>query len=421
MTLVVSPHRATTRNLASCYLLQADRPLDDGPVLGLDARSGGLFCFDPFAAYAAGLITNPNLLVLGEVGSGKSTVAKLICWTQRALLGRSVAILDPKGEYLPLAQLLGLPTVRLSPGGRTRINPLELSFSPGILNEHQRRRVDVLGALGESGLGRPLRPEERAALDATVGELTGAPLLGTVVDALLTPSTSVAATLRTSTGELASAIRDLALALRRLVAGDLAGMFDGPSTVHLDATSPGVHVDLSPVYTNPAVLAPTMVAAGSWLTAALAAPGRQSMLVLDETWQVLADPGIGRWLRATMKLARALGASVVLVTHSLADFRAVGDERSEAARLAASLVADTASRALLAHSDAALAETASVLELAKAESELLPNLRRGIALWHVGEHARLVRHLVPRPLLDALDTDAEMLGRRSASPLGSQL
>jgi hypothetical protein len=119
-----------------------------------------------------------------------------------------------------------------------------------------------------------------------------------------------------------------------------------------------------------------------------------------------------------MKLARALGASVVLVTHGLADFRAVGDERSEAARLAASLVADTASRALLAHSDAALAETASVLELAKAESELLPHLRRGVALWHVGEHARLVRHLVPRSLLGAFDTDAEMLGRTSASPLG---
>jgi len=46
----------------------------------------------------------------------------------------------------------------------------------------------------------------------------------------------------------------------------------------------------------------------------LRAGRNQHLLVLDETWQVLADPGIGRWLRATMKLARAFGAAVVLVT-----------------------------------------------------------------------------------------------------------
>jgi type IV secretory pathway VirB4 component len=410
MTLALTPHRATTRHLASCYLFQADPPIDVGPVLGTDARSGGTFSFDPFAAYAAGLITNPNLLILGEVGSGKSTVAKLLCWMERALLGRSVAILDPKGEYGTLAKLLGLPTICLTPGGKTRINPLEIA-GPSILDEHHRQRLDVLGALGESGLGRPLRPEERAGLDATIGELTGAPLLGDVVNALLAPSTAVASLLRTTTGELAAASRELALALHRLVGGDLAGMFDGPSTVRLEPGGPGVHVDLSPVYTNPAVLAPTMVAAGSWLTASLATPGSQHLLVLDETWQVLADPGVGRWLRSTMKLARALGAAVVLVTHSLADFRAVGDERSEAARLAASLVADTASRALLAHSDASVRDTASALELTETEAEVLPHLGRGVALWHVGEHARLVRHRVPSALLAALDTDAAMLGR----------
>jgi len=409
MTLTLAPHRATTRHLASLYLLQADRHFDGGPLLGLEVRSGATFCFEPFAAYAAGLITNPNLLVLGEVGSGKSTVAKLLSWAEHALLGRSVAILDPKGEYGALARLLGLPSLRLSPGGRARINPLELADSAGI-DEHDRRRTDIVSALGESGLGRALRPEERATLDVTLTELSGTPMLGSVVNALLSPSASVAAALHSNVPELASSCRELALSLRRLTDGDLAGMFDGPSTVRLDALSPGIHVDLSAVYGNPSVLAPTMVAAGSWLTATLAVPGRQSVLVLDETWQVLADPGIGRWLRSTMKLARSLGTAVVLVTHALSDFQAVGDERSEAARLAASLVADTASRVLLAHSDAAVGETASLLDLTRAEAEILTHLRRGVGLWHVGEHVALVRHLVPPGLLDAFDTDAEMLG-----------
>ncbi|HTW97919.1 MAG TPA: hypothetical protein VMD59_04035, partial [Acidimicrobiales bacterium] len=235
--------------------------------------------------------------------------------------------------------------------------------------------------------------------------------LSTVVEALLEPSASAAASLRTSERSLGLGCRELALALRRLVSGDLAGMFEGPSTVRLDASSPGVHLDLSPVYHSPAALAPTMVAAGSWLAHAIGAPGRQSLLVLDETWQVLGEAGIGRWLRSTMKLARALGAAVVLVTHSLGDFSAVGDARSEAARLSGSLVADAGSVALLRHGDAALALTREAFGLGEVEAGLLGQLQRGTALWHVAKRAYLVEHLVPSALREVLDTDAEMLGR----------
>ena len=411
MSLTVAPHHATTRHLASCYLFQAGRRFETGPVLGLDVRSSSVFCFDPFSAYAAGLITNPNVLVLGEVGSGKSTVAKLLCWAECALLGRSVAILDPKGEYGPLAELLGLERVRLEPGGTTRLNVLDATVIEGDAAGTRRRHAEIVGALAASGLGRALRADERAGL--------GSGDRGSERHAVAAERRRRA--LRAERGDGSDALdrparpralrcRELAYELRRLVDGDLAGMFDGTSTVDLRHATRGVHLDLSPVYSNPALLAPTMVAAGSWLTGALALPGRQYVLVLDETWQVLADPGIGRWLRSTMKLARALGASVVLVTHSLGDFRAVGDERSEAARLAASLVADTGVRALLAHSDAAIEESASALDLSRAETELLPHLGRGVALWHIGEGRALVRHRVPTALLDAFDTDAEMIG-----------
>jgi len=205
-----------------------------------------------------------------------------------------------------------------------------------------------------------------------------------VVDALLEPSKSLAASLHTNVSELAASCRHLALSLRRLVAGDLQGMFDGPSSVRLDAGGTRRTCRSLTGLREPSVLAPTMVAAGSWLNALLRAGRNQHLLVLDETWQVLADPGIGRWLRATMKLARAFGAAVVLVTHGLSDFRAVGDERSEAARLASALVADTASSALLAHGDAAIVDTVAHLGLSGPEADLLGALGRGIALWHVG-------------------------------------
>lgn len=406
--LALQAHRTTTRHLQSLYLLQAGAGLPcDGPALGTDALSGRVFSFDPFALYGQ-LLTNPNVLVLGEVGKGKSTLAKLLCWSQVMLCGRSAAVLDPKGEYAPLAELIGIPVIRLVPGGNVRLDPLEVGEAVGARQEVRQRRTEVLCALVATGLGRAVTTEERAGIGEAIGALGDRPQLADVAALLLAPTCAMGSTLRSSPRELSLACRGAALELRRLTEGDLAGMFDGPSTVRLDPAGRGVLVDLSAVYRNPHVLAPTMVAAGSWIREALARPGRQHVLVLDETWQVLSHAGVGSWLRSTMKLARSLGTSVVLVTHHLSDFDAVGPAGSEAARTAASLVADTATHVLLAQPPRSVAETTRALALTAAESEVLPRLGRGRALWRVGELACLVRHHLPSALVGALDTDAEM-------------
>jgi hypothetical protein len=52
-----------------------------GTYVGLDLLAGGAeFCWDPFDAYAAGLVTNPNGWVLGEPGNGKSALVKSLLW-----------------------------------------------------------------------------------------------------------------------------------------------------------------------------------------------------------------------------------------------------------------------------------------------------------------------------------------------------
>ena len=398
-------HRATTRHVASLYLGMAGAPSSQfGTALGLEAGSGALFCFDPFTLYRQGVLTNPNLLILGQVGAGKSTLAKILCWSAAGLSGRHVAVLDPKGEYAALGAACGFTHLRLVPGGSCRLDPLEAAGP-----DARGRRGEVVGALAASTLGRELSATERAVigLAAETAEVTSG--LAGVIDLVLSPTRAMATELRRDAGQLADGAREAALELRRLIRGDLAGLFDGPSTVRLDARGPGVVVDLSALYSNPAVLGPTMVAAGAWLTEALAHSGRQHVLVLDETWAVLSDPGVGRWLRSTMKLARSLGASVVLVTHTLGDFAAVGAAGSEAARLAGALVADTASRAILAQPDAALAEAEATLSLGEEEVSALPRLGRGRALWHVGtRQAVLVNHSVPPGLESLVDTDSAM-------------
>ena len=66
--LRVTTHRATTAHLCSVYPFQAEIGLGHrGVYLGTNLLTGGGgFAFDPFEAYQAGLVTNPNLLVAGE-------------------------------------------------------------------------------------------------------------------------------------------------------------------------------------------------------------------------------------------------------------------------------------------------------------------------------------------------------------------
>src|SRR6202035_1979303 len=87
--------------------------------------------------------------------------------------GRWVAIADPKGEYAPLAEALGLPVVRLYPGGPSRINPLDTGPADGSRrrDERLRRRTDLVAALLAQVLRRELTPVEDAALGWAVQTL----------------------------------------------------------------------------------------------------------------------------------------------------------------------------------------------------------------------------------------------------------
>ena len=117
-SLRLAYHRGTTAHVASIYPFSVQGSLGHrGTYIGLDLLAGGSeFCWDPFEAYAAGLVTNPNGWVLGEPGNGKSALVKCLLWRQAAVYGtgnagRWMAIADPKGEYASLAEHLGLTTV----------------------------------------------------------------------------------------------------------------------------------------------------------------------------------------------------------------------------------------------------------------------------------------------------------------------
>ena len=405
-------HETTTRHARSLYPAQISvEQAGAGVLVGQDSLSGSPWSWDPFVAYRRGVLTNPNCAVLGQVGRGKSSIVKALLVRGAGVFNYRVWVLDPKGEYGPLAATLGLPLLRLQPHGNTRINPLDVpvTLSP---SEAAARRSQLLEALAAAELNRPLEIEEIRAIDAVCHRLPPTPTLVDAASSLLSPDVELAIDLASNPDAIKAAVRPAALALQHLCIGRLAGMFDGQSTTTLDAR--GGIIDLSATYSDASALPPIMAATMAWLTGSMASgDGEQSFLVVDEAWAVLAT-GID-FLRATAKLARSLGVSLILMMHRMSDLAGAGDDSSAIAKKASGLFQDVETVFAFGQPSGEANTLAQALELSDREAELLPQLGRGRCLAVVGKHHTLVDVILTERERQITDTDAAM---RQASDQG---
>jgi hypothetical protein len=450
-------HRATTRNLEAVYPFTVDCALGSaGVYVGRQAGSEASFTFDPWELYGAGVITNPNILLAGVIGRGKSALAKSLAMRMTAFGVRIYVPGDPKGEWGTVARALGAEPIVLGRGLPARVNPLDPGPRPAGLPTEQwarevlTRRTTLLASLAETALDRRLTPVERNALLVALDDVTQpraleltatsgtsatsdpstVPVLPHVVAALMSPTSEAAAALNMRSHELRAESRNLALELRRLVVGDLAGLFDGPTTRPLDFTAPIQVLDTSRLGGDDTAVALLMTCASAWMEATLATAGnhdnpgdtadgnvsggRRRLVVYDEAWRMLRHLALVRRMQAQWKLSRALGVANLAVVHRISDLGAVGASGSEAVALAQGLLADCSTRIVYAQETDQVASTAAALGLTDVEADQLIHLPRGRGLWKVGRHAAIVDHILGAAELPIVDTDAPMrtnLGR----------
>lgn len=413
--LRIPRHQDTSATLAAAYPFLAEGGFGaDGVFVGQDLYSGGSFVYDPWVLYARGIITAPNVVLAGIVGSGKSALAKSL-YTRSIPFGRRVYVPgDPKGEHTTVARAVGGRAIVLGHGLHTRLNPLDEGHRPsGFTNEQwaatiASRRRDLIGALAETVLTRPLSPLEHTAIDtaltSTVRENT-VPILPMVVDRILAPSVD-------TDGRMAEDGRLVGHALRRLVAGDLAGLFDGPSTERFDPTLPMLSLDLSRVTENSTLISVLMTCSSAWMESALLDPnGGQRWVIYDEAWRLMSHPALLRRMDAHWRLARAYGIANMLIFHKLSDLDNVGDAGSAMRALANSLLANAETRITYRQESDQLAGAAAALGLTGTERALLPGLGVGQGLWRIKDRSFVVQHQLHPAEYDLFDTSARAAAR----------
>jgi type IV secretory pathway VirB4 component len=409
-------HRCTTRHAQAIYpFVNAGGLGGRGVFIGRDS-GGGAFCFDPWTLYAQGVLDDPNVIVLGKLGQGKSALVKTLLW-RMMLFGRRAFVLDVKREYGPLCAAVGVRPISLVPGGGVRLNPL-------ASRPEEHAQLELLRAVTVTAVGGPLGQLEagalREALRVVRTRADGEPTLPQVAGALFSPTAEMAESLRTTPATLADDCRRAALGLQDLCEGPLRGMFDGPTTPGLDLDARLLVLDLHAVRDSPAV-GILMACATGWMSALLARtaerPGRERLInVADESWKIVQHTGLGEWFQSNFKLARQFGVMNLVVLHKLADLQAAGDAGSRAARIAEGLVADASTRIVYHQDESQVPLTRTLLGLSHNEGRLLAMLSPGQALWRVGSRSFVVTH--QRSGIEARLTDTDTGMALGPSPSG---
>lgn len=317
-----------------------------GPPFAIDQHTGTALCADPHELYNSEprRLSAPNVAVLGDIGSGKSSLAKTHYVMRPLATGRHVCVFDRKrqdgtGEYHQLADAVGGQVIRFDRSGGSMINVLDPRIS-----QHDSDNDTSGGLVGQDRLllmvsefaHGELTSRERAALRgahhtalAHAQQQARVPVISDVIDALYAPTTeSLPRTVLAETGRLTAEDMfqwglGLALDLDRFVRGDLSGLIDGPTQAAdggpLDLTDRLLVIDTSALDEDSPALALVMAIMSTYLTAVWSQTPGQRLMVIEEGYHMVSLPGVAAIFRSLAKRGRGIGASTVSLFHHISD------------------------------------------------------------------------------------------------------
>ena len=131
---------------------------------GVNALSNNLIMVD------RKLLKNPNGLILGTPGSGKSFSAKREIANCFLLTSDDVIVCDPESEYAPLVERLHGQVIRISPTSPHYINPMDLNLDYSDDESPLSLKSDFILSLCELIVGgkEGLQPVQKTIIDRCV-------------------------------------------------------------------------------------------------------------------------------------------------------------------------------------------------------------------------------------------------------------
>ena len=131
---------------------------------GVNALSGNLIMVDRLRQ------KNPNGLILGVPGSGKSFAAKREMFSVYLLTNDDIIICDPEAEYWPLVKRLHGQVIKISPTSKQYVNPMDLNLDYSDDDNPLSLKVDFILSFCDIVVGAKegLKPVEKTIIDRCV-------------------------------------------------------------------------------------------------------------------------------------------------------------------------------------------------------------------------------------------------------------
>ena len=131
---------------------------------GLNALSNNLIMADRKK------LKNPNGLIVGTPGAGKSFAAKREITNVFIVTKDDIIICDPEGEYFPLVRAFKGQVIRISPNSHDYINPMDINLNYADDDDPLSLKSDFILSLCELIVGgkNGLEPVEKTIIDRCV-------------------------------------------------------------------------------------------------------------------------------------------------------------------------------------------------------------------------------------------------------------
>lgn len=164
---------------------------DEALYYGLNALSNNMIMVDRKK------LKNPNALILGTPGSGKSFSAKREIANSFLVTDDDIIISDPESEYSPLVARFGGQVIKIRPTSDQFINPMDINMNYSDDDNPIALKADFILSLCELIVGNKdgLRPVEKTVIDRCIRQIyqkyfenpgpENMPILGDLYQALL--------------------------------------------------------------------------------------------------------------------------------------------------------------------------------------------------------------------------------------------
>ena len=272
---------------------------DKGYALMLQSRRGQIMTLD-----LRDSSTNSNAVIFAESGAGKSFLTQAMV-AEYLSMGAKVYCIDVGRSYYKLAKWLGGEFIEFNPDADLCINPFtkvkDIDDEVGLI----QATIEKMAA-PEDGLDDYRRSRIEEAVKAVWGRKGNYADITDVSEYMLSLEDD--------------RVRDIGEMLYRYTRhGSEGRWFNGHA--NLDLSKDFVCLELEALKAKPALQQIVLMQIISAIQAEiyLSNDGRPRIVVIDESWSLLDDPMVARFMEHAFRRFRKYNASAIIVTQSIAD------------------------------------------------------------------------------------------------------